>query len=99
MSGTVNLAKNLWLGNSQDPGLKLLLLVCYMDIVSKCFLNLYLSTHRLVSPQTSSEKPPPPSDGGYHRHSRLRVLHRLISGGGLGYWVSRFQSKTSKCRE
>lgn len=33
MLGTINLAKDSWLGNSRDPGLYLLLLFCEMNTI------------------------------------------------------------------
>lgn len=48
MPGTVNQAKNPLLQSSQPHRGNLLLLLCQVDIVQKCPLNLYLSTHVLV---------------------------------------------------
>lgn len=48
MSVTGNLAKSPGLWILQTLGLILLLLFYEIDILSNCFLYLYLSTHRLV---------------------------------------------------
>lgn len=42
MSGTRNLAENIWSKRPQDPGISLLLLFCLTKIVSNCPLNLSL---------------------------------------------------------
>lgn len=48
MPNTVNMNKNPQSGNSHTSGLNLLLLLCYMDIVSNFPLNTYCCVHRSV---------------------------------------------------